>query len=88
LYTDASGQALGAVLQQEGNDKKENVIAYASKSLTKAEQNYSTTELESYAVIWAVEKFRHYLFGGKGFTIITDHYALKWLKSQEIKGRS
>ncbi len=87
LYTDASGQALGAVLQQEGNDKKENVIAYASKSLTKAEQNYSATELESYAVVWAVEKFRHYVLGGKGFTIITDHYALKWLKSQELKGR-
>ena len=87
LYTDASGKALGAVLQQQGQDKKEHVIIYASKSLTKAEQNYSATELESLAVIWAVEKFRHYLLGGKGFTIITDHYALKWLKSQEIKGR-
>ena len=87
LYTDASGQALGAVLQQEGDDKKEHVIAYASKSLTKAEQNYSTTELESLAIIWAVEKFKQYLLGGKGFTIITDHWALKWLKSQEIKGR-
>src|ERR1051325_1877145 len=87
LYTDASKLALGAVLQQEGNNGKKGVIAYASKSLTKTEQNYSATELESYAVVWAVEKFRHYLLGGKGFTIITDHYALKWLKSQEIKGR-
>ena len=87
LYTDASGQALGAVLQQEGEDKKEHVIAYASKSLTKAEQNYSVTELESLAMVWAVEKFRHYLLGGKGFTIITDHYALKWLQSQKINKR-
>src|SRR2546430_16471149 len=87
LYTDASGKALGAVLQQEGDDKKEHVIAYASKSLTKAEQNYLTTELESLAIVWAVEKFKQFLLGGKGFMVITDHWALKWLKSQEIKGR-
>jgi hypothetical protein len=86
LHTDASGFALGAVLSQIGEDKKEHPIYYASKSLTKAEQNYSTTELECYAVVWAVEKFYQYL-EGNNFKIITDHYALKWLKNNALKGR-
>src|SRR5207248_4080521 len=43
LSTDASGYALGAVLEQEGNDKKLHPVEYASKTLTKAEQQYSTT---------------------------------------------
>ena len=86
LYTDASGYALGAVLSQKDEDEKEHVIYYASKSLTDAEKNYSTTELECYAVVWAVEKF-HYYLDGKKFKVITDHYALKWLEKNALKGR-
>lgn len=84
LYTDASGFALGAVLAQVGKDKKEHVIAYASRSLTKAEQNYTVTEQECLAIIWAVDKFHHYLISKK-FKIITDHIALKWLFNKEPK---
>jgi hypothetical protein len=86
LYTDASGYALGCVLSQEDKDGKERVVAYASRSLTKAEQNYATTEKECLAVIWGVEKFHHYLYGRK-FRIVTDHIALKWLQTSELKGR-
>ena len=88
LSTDASGYALGAVLEQEGNDKKLHPVGYASKTLTKAEQKYSTTELECFAVLWGVEKFHHYLYGRR-FKVITDHQALTWLMKSEnsLKGR-
>lgn len=87
LYTDASKLALGAVLHQKGDDGKEYVIAYENKTLNKAEQNYTTTELECLAVIWAIEKFDYYLEGNK-FKVITDHIALKWLFNKAIpKGR-
>jgi len=85
LHTDASGTGLGAVLvQREGT--REHVIAYASRSLNNAEQNYCTTDLECLAVVWAVEHFRQY-FGTSHFYIITDHSALQWLKTAELKGK-
>ena len=87
LYTDASKMALGAILHQKGNDGIEKVIAYENKTLSNAEQNYHTTELECLAVVWAIEKFDYYLLGNN-FKVITDHIALKWLFNKAIpKGR-
>src|SRR5215469_4907008 len=87
IYTDASGIGLSTVLTQKKADRKEHIIAYASRSLNPAEKNYSVTDQECLAVVWAIKHFQHYL-ELKPFTIITDHIALKWLQTSKMpKGR-
>ena len=76
---------LGAVLSQIDNNGNEHVVAYASKTLSPREKNYSTTENEAFAIQLGTQHFRVYLLGRK-LTISTDHSALSWLHSVEPKG--
>nr|GEV11806.1 reverse transcriptase domain-containing protein [Tanacetum cinerariifolium] len=69
--------AIGAVLGQR-QDKHFRPIHYASKTMTEAESNYTITEKEMLAVVYAFEKFRSYLIMNKSI-VYTDHYALKYL---------
>lgn len=77
IKSDASSYAIGAVLVQ-GEGLEEHPVEYASRLLLPAERNYSTTEREALAVVWAVAKFRGYI-EGTAITVVTDHQALKWL---------
>jgi RNase H-like domain found in reverse transcriptase/Reverse transcriptase (RNA-dependent DNA polymerase)/Integrase zinc binding domain len=77
LTTDASKIGLGAVL----SNSNKRPIAFASRALNNAEKNYSTTEIELLAIVWAVKKYRPYLFG-RHFEIFTDHRPLVYLFSQ------
>ena len=71
LITGASNETIGAVLSQ-GDPPNDHPIAYMSRSLSKSELNYLTTEKEYLAVIAAVQYFRHYLYG-RTFTVCRDH---------------
>nr|GEZ48844.1 reverse transcriptase domain-containing protein [Tanacetum cinerariifolium] len=77
LMCDASDFAIGAVLGQR-HEKHFRPIHYASKILTEAESNYTMTEKEMLAVVYAFEKFRSYLIMNKCI-VNTDHSALKYL---------
>ena len=79
LMTDGSSTGLGAVLgQQFDDDAKERVIGFASRKTTEGEGKFSACELECLALVWAVKHFRTYILGRKT-TVVTDHWALKWL---------
>lgn len=86
LELDACEYGLGAVLTQEYN-KQKFVIAFASRTLSPSERNYSATEREALAMVWATQHFRPYLEGTK-VLIRTDCKALQWLKNaRDISGR-
>ena len=76
LETDASAQGLGAILSQEQEDGQVHPVAYASRALSPSERNYSITEMETLAVVWAISHFQYYLYG-QSVTVYTDHTAVK-----------
>nr|GEZ39249.1 reverse transcriptase domain-containing protein [Tanacetum cinerariifolium] len=77
LMCDASDFSIGAVLGQR-HEKHFKPIHYASKTMNDAETNYTTTEKEMLAVVYAFEKFWSYLIMNKSI-VHTDHSALKYL---------
>ena len=86
VHTDASGFAIGAVLQQD-QGKGLQPIAYLSKKMVDAETRYPVHEQELLAIIYALKKWRHYL-SGKKFTVMTDHRSLESFKTQpNLSGR-
>ena len=78
LDTDACAVEVGCTLLQQQPDKSILLVGYYSRGLIPAEQNYSTTERECLAVVFACFLLRPYL-EGQEFLIRTDHSSLRWL---------
>ena len=81
IMCDASDFAMGAVLGQKA-EKVFKAIYYASKTFNEAQENYSTTEKEMLAIVFACEKFRPYILGSH-VIIHTDHAAIKYLMAKK-----
>ena len=80
LHTDAGLHFIGAMLSQI-QFGRERVIAYASRSLNSAEQNYPTIQRECLVIFWACRTFRPYIYG-QSFLLLTDYKPLVYLRKQ------
>lgn len=88
LMTDASGYGLGGVLLQEESDGRWRPVAFTSRKLTDSERKFTVTERECLAVVHGLQKWRPYLHGERGVTIVTDHCSRKWLmRLRDPRGR-
>jgi hypothetical protein len=85
LTCDASTRGLSCILSQslEGTIEGETVIAYGSKTLNRSQRNYTISHLEAMAIVWAVNRYRHYLSSKSEFVIRTDHAALVFIFKNE-----
>ncbi|RDY14551.1 Retrovirus-related Pol polyprotein from transposon 17.6, partial [Mucuna pruriens] len=87
LMCDASNSALGAVLGQRiGVGKPGHVIAYASQTMNPTQLNYTTTEKELLAIVFALDKFRSYLLSSKT-VVFSNHATLRFLLKSDANPR-
>jgi hypothetical protein len=85
VNVDASSIALGVVLAQPGFGDIDHPLAFASRKLSTTEMNHTTTKREGLAMVYALQKFHHYLLGGH-FKMFTDHSMLKYLVNKPVLG--
>jgi hypothetical protein len=82
LHIDWNAFGIGIIIGQLDEEGKKYVIAYASRSNNKADNNYSSYKGECLVVVWAIIHFRPYLYG-TNFTLYTDHQPIKWLMTND-----
>ena len=82
VATDASAVGIGCVLYQlDDNTNAPQYIQFQARALRKSECNYSATKRELLAIVFALARFRHFIYG-RHFTLYTDHHALAHLRTQ------
>ena len=82
ISSDASDTAIGVVLgQQDG--QAPNAVYYISKNLAPDKLNYTVTEKEFLAIVYSINKFRHYITGYPTF-VHTNHSTIKYLMSKLV----
>lgn len=88
LETDASDFAIGGVLSQVNSDGTTHPIAYYSRKLSPAEQNYPISDKEMLAIVASVMEWRKYLEGSHSpFLILTDHKNLEYFMTMKSLNR-
>jgi hypothetical protein len=85
VHVDASSIYLGVVLTDPGEGDIYHPLAFDSSKLSTTKLNYTTTEREGLDMVYALQKFRHYLLGGH-FKMFTDHSTLKYLVNKPVLG--
>jgi len=83
-FIDASAYAVGGLIEQRDDLGVAHPIAFFSSKLTPTQRNWATIEREAYAVLVAVNKFKHWFFGSK-VTIHSDHNPLTYLTESAPK---
>ncbi|CAM5166032.1 unnamed protein product [Eretmochelys imbricata] len=78
VTTDVSERGVGVVLTQKGADQEFHPVVFLSKKLSERESNWSASEKKCYAIVYALEKLRPYVWGRR-FHLQTDQAALQWL---------
>jgi len=73
------------MLAQEREGDIDHPMVFSSRNLSTAEKNYTTTEREGLAMVYALQKYRHYLLGGH-FRMYIDHSTLRYLVNKLVLG--
>ena len=81
IQCDASEKGLGATLLQNGQP-----VTFASRALSKTEQAYAQIEKECMSILFACERFDHYLHGRPLITVMTDHKPLVPIFTKSLFG--
>jgi hypothetical protein len=85
VNVDASTIELGAILVHPGEGDLDHPITFARRKLSESEQNYNTTKRKGLAMVYALQKFRHYLLG-EHFKMLTYHSSLKYIVNKPMLG--
>lgn len=85
IHVDDSSIVLGVILAQPGEGGLDHPIGFSNRKLSFEERNYTMIEREGLVMVYALQKFRHYLLSVH-FKMFIDHCALKYLVNMPVLG--